>query len=88
MNKKHFDYIINECIKQVLSEGDLIGDKPLSTKPYINAWKLLYNFCDNLKENMNTTIKGKNGHISQQDVKDVFSYVDMTLNNIKTTFPF
>lgn len=90
--------IIEESVKKVLSEMDLVptdaqGNANLTRRQSINAWKMIYRLMDNVKTNMDATIEGKKKYdhygrytssnsVTNQDVDNIIDYIYKALQNI------
>ena len=95
---KNVDSIIEERVKKILSEMDLVpmdaqGKANLTRNQAVNAWKMIYRLMDNVKTSMDSTIEGKKKYdnygkymssnsITIQDVDNIIDYIYNSLQNI------
>lgn len=84
---RNINTIIEECVKKVLSEMDLVptdaqGDANLIRRQSVNAWRMIYRLMDNVKTKMDADWQGGGGNISNQDVDNIIDYIYNALQNI------
>ena len=78
-----FKKIIDESIKKVISEMDLVptdrnGEPNLVNNQSLNAWRMIYRF----KVKMDADYQAKNGRMAVKDAKDAIEYINNAINNI------
>ena len=86
MNQK-IDKIIKESVRDVLMEMDIVptnqqGEGNMVRKQSINAWRMIYNLMDNVKNAMKSDWQGKNGKITNEDVDRIIDYIYDSIKNI------
>lgn len=86
MDRK-FDAIIEEKVKKVLSEMDIVttnhqGEANLVHRQSVNAWKMIYRLMDNVKVKMDDDYQARGGNVTNSDVYDVIDYIHNALQNI------
>jgi hypothetical protein len=84
---RNINTIIEECVKKVLSEMDLVptdnqGNANLIRKQSINAWRMIYRLMDNVKTKMDADWQNNGGNISNQNVDQVIDYIYNALRGI------
>ena len=85
---RNINTIIEECVKKVLSEMDLVptdnqGNANLIRKQSINAWRMIYRLMDNVKTKMDADWQNNGGNISNQNVDQVIDYIYNALKRKK-----
>lgn len=85
--EKTLDKIIQESVREVLAEMDLVptdanGEANLTQKQAVNAWRMIYRLMDNVKVKMDTEWQGRNGVVSNKDVNGVIDYINKAIQNI------
>lgn len=80
MNK--IDMIVNESIKKVLNEADIVPNNGIVRNRFVNQWRMIYNLLANIKESMDATNRDNGGRITKQHVDNIVEYINMSLNNI------
>ncbi len=84
---RNINTIIEESVKKVLSEMDLVptdnqGNANLIRKQSINAWRMIYRLMDNVKTKMDADWQNCGGNISNQNVDQVIDYIYNALRSI------
>ena len=84
---RNINTIIEECVKKVLSEMDLVptdnqGNANLIRKQSINAWRMIYRLMDNVKTKMDADWQNNGGNISNQNVDQVIDCIYNALRGI------
>lgn len=85
--KKNLNRIISESIRKSLNEMDIVplnkkGEANVVQNQSLNAWRMIYNLMDNVKEAMDHTYKYKGSAISDKDVDGIVDYIYDSLQGI------
>ncbi len=84
---RNINKIIEESVKKVLSEMDLVptnpqGEANLVRRQSVNAWRMIYRLMDNVKVKMDNDYQAKGGNVTNQDVSEVIDYIYNAIRNI------
>ncbi len=84
---RNFNKIIEESVKKILSEMDLVptnpqGEANLVRRQSVNAWRMIYRLMDNVKVKMDNDYQARGGNVTKQDVDGVIDYIYNALRNI------
>jgi len=77
---RNINKIIEESVKKVLSEMDLVptnpqGEANLVRRQSVNAWRMIYRLMDNVKVKMDNDYQAKGGNVTNQDVSEVIEII-------------
>lgn len=84
---KNINTIIEESVKKVLSEMDLVpttpqGEANLVRRQSVNACRMIYRLMDNVKVKMDNDYQAREGNVTNQDVDGVINYIYNALASI------
>lgn len=85
--QKNLNRIISESIRKSLNEMDIVplsknGEPNMVRNQSLNAWRMIYNLMDNVKEAMDHTYKYKGSSIANKDVVRITDYICDSLKGI------
>lgn len=85
--KKNLNKIISESIRKSLNEMDIVplnksGEPNMVQNQSLNAWRMIYNLMDNVKEAMDHTYNYKGSAIADKDVDRIVDYIYDSLQGI------
>ncbi len=84
---RNINTIIEESVKKVLSEMDLVSTNPqgevnLVRRQSVNAWRMIYRLMDNVKVKMDNDYQARGGNVTNHDVDGVIDYIYNALSGI------